>query len=232
MGWNKFMLLAIGVVVCASVYSQKVTVQSHSEKGDGENIEGFITELEGRKAQVAPLWNKFLREFGKSRPGAGFTTISGPALGGTVYPKGILYADLREKGETTTVWLGYREGTWEANDEGIIKREMEKELYGFGVKFYKDQIQGQIDEAQRASEAVVRQQQRLANQSRELTIQLGNNEQEKIKLEQRLEANTLEHAVLLQKLENNKLAQDSVAQAGNQVKKMIEVHKERQNKVN
>ena len=109
---------------------------------------------------------------------------------------------------------------------------MEKELHRFGVQFYKDKIQGQIDEAQRASEAVVRQQQRLANQNRELTIQLSNNEQEKIKLEQRLEANTLEHAVLLQKIENNKLAQDSVAQASEQIKKMIDVHKERQNKVN
>ena len=226
------MLLVVGLAVCSTVYAQQVKVQGHSEKGDGENIEGFIVELEGKKAQVAPLWNKFLRGFGKSRQGAGFTTISGPALGGTVYPKGILYADLREKDERAAVWLGYREGTWEANDEGVIKREIEQALYGFGVKFYKDQIQEQIDEAQRASEAVVRQQQRLANQNRELTIQLGNNEQEKLKLEQRLEANTLEHAALLQKLENNKLAQDSVAQAGEQIKKMIEVHKDRQQKVN
>lgn len=226
------MLFAIGTVVCSSLYAQKVTVQSHSEKGNGENIEGFITELEGKKEQVATQWNKFLRGFGKPRQGAGFTTISGPALGGTAYPRGILYADLKEKGENTAVWLGFKEGTWEANDEEIIKREMEKELHRFGVQFYKDKIQGQIDEAQRASEAVVRQQQRLANQNRELTIQLSNNEQEKIKLEQRLEANTLEHAVLLQKIENNKLAQDSVAQASEQIKKMIDVHKERQNKVN
>lgn len=226
------MLLLIGALVYSCVYAQKVTVQSHSEKGNGEHIEGFIIELEGKKAQVAPLWNKFLREFGKSKQGAGFTTITGPALGGTTYPKGILYADLKEKGESTTVWLGYQQGTWEANDETIIKREIEKELYGFGIKFYKDQIQGQIDEAQRAFDATTRQQQRLVNQNKDLTIQLSNNDQEKLKLEQRLEANALEHAVLLQKIENNRLAQDSVAQAGEQIKKMIDVHKERQNKVN
>jgi len=118
------------------------------------------------------------------------------------------------------------------NDIDIVKKELEKKVYQFGIKYYKDKIQAQIDEAQRAFDATTRQGQRLVNQNKDLTIQLGNNEQEKVKLEERLQANALEHAVLIQKLENNKLAQDSVVQAGDQIKKVIELHKERQGKVN
>jgi len=118
------------------------------------------------------------------------------------------------------------------NDIDIVKKELEKEVYRFGIKYYKDKIQAQIDEAQRAFDATTRQSQRLVNQNKDLTIQLGNNEQEKVKLEERIQSNTLEHAVLIQKLENNKLAQDSVAQAGEQIKKVIQLHKDRQGKVN
>jgi len=44
--------------------------------------------------------------------------------------------------------------------------------------------------------------------------------------------NQLDHFVLLQKIENNKKSQDSVANAGVQIKKVVESHKERQRKVN
>ena len=110
--------------------------------------------------------------------------------------------------------------------------QLEKLVYQFGVKFYRDKIQAQIDEGQQAFDAVVRKQQRLTNQSKDLTIRLGNNEQEKVQLEKTLESNKLENLVLLQKIVNNKKAQDSVALASEQIKKVIELHKERQRKVN
>ncbi|HEY5691703.1 MAG TPA: hypothetical protein VIS49_09620, partial [Cyclobacteriaceae bacterium] len=148
------------------------------------------------------------------------------------YPKGIIYADIKDKGENTEVWLGIKEEDWVVNDMGIVRRDLEKEVYRFGIIYYKDKIQEQIDEAQRAHDATTRQSQRLVNQNKDLNIQLGNNEQEKIKLEERLQSNALEHAVLLQKIENNKLAQDSVMSATEQIKKVIELHKDRQRKVN
>jgi len=61
---------------------------------------------------------------------------------------------------------------------------------------------------------------------------LSNNEQEKTQLEKQLQSNSLEHAVLLQKIENNKKSQDSVVNAGLQIKKVLEAQKEKQKKVN
>jgi hypothetical protein len=113
-----------------------------------------------------------------------------------------------------------------------VNKELEKLVYRFGVKFYRDQIQKEIDEAQQASYAVDKQKQRLLNQNKDLVNKLANNEQQKIQLEKSLETNKLDHFVLLQKIENNKKSQDSVANAGVQIKKVVEVHKERQRKVN
>jgi hypothetical protein len=232
MNRNKFSLAIICFFLSIGTFAQKVTTEKQSLKLNGEECEGFATTLEGKKEDVVISWTKFLKEFGKSKSGATYTSINEPALGGTVYKKGILYADIKAKGESTQVWLGLKEAEWEVNDIGIVKKDLEKEVYRFGITYYKDKIQAQIDEAVRALDATTRQSQRLVNQNKDLNIQLGNNEQEKVKLEERLSANTLEHAVLIQKIENNKLAQDSVAQAGEQIKKVVELHKERQRKVN
>jgi len=51
-------------------------------------------------------------------------------------------------------------------------------------------------------------------------------------LEKALDANKLENLVLIQKIENNKKSQDSVKLAGEQIKRIMELHKERQRKVN
>lgn len=232
MGRNKFEPIAFLLLLSLAAMGQKVTTEPRSQKVNGEESEGFSTTLEGKRDDVAIAWNKFLKDYGKIKQGTSAASISGPALGGTVYKTGTLYADIKGEGESTLVWLGIKDGEWEVNDIGIVKKDLEKEVYRFGIQYYRDKIQAQIDEAQRAFDATTRQSQRLANQNKDLTIQLGNNEQEKVKLEERLQANTLEHAVLLQKIENNKHAQDSVAQAGEKIKKVIELHKERQRKVN
>jgi hypothetical protein len=105
-------------------------------------------------------------------------------------------------------------------------------VYQFGIKFYRDQVQKQIDETQQALDAVEKQQQRSLNQSKDLTIKLSNNEQEKIQLEKSLENNKLENVALKIRIENNKKAQDSLVNVNTQIKKVLEVQKEKQRKIN
>jgi len=81
-------------------------------------------------------------------------------------------------------------------------------------------------------DAVAKQQQRMLNQNKDLTLKLSNNEQEKTQLEKSLEANKLENAALKIRLEKNKKAQDSLVNSTDQIKKVMELHKEKQRKIN
>lgn len=228
---KKFTVL-LAMCITTFAFSQKVTVTKKSDKIKGESAEGYGTTLEGSQEKVAAAWSRFLKDLGKVRSGSDYQFIENPAMGGTVYQTGIVYATANGNEESTSVWMGIKAAEWTVNDIKIVENQLEKLVYQFGVKFYRDKIQAQIDEAVRASEAVTRQQQRLLNENKNLNLRLTNNGQEKIQLEKNLETNKLEKLVLDQKIINNKKSQDSVKLAGEQILKVIELHKERQRKVN
>lgn len=229
----RFSFSVIGLFLMLPLWAQTVTVQKQTAKIRSEEATGFGTELTGKKDAIANAWSKFLKDIGKTKvTGGEYQPITDPVVDGTVYASGILYGTINGTEEKTKVWLGLLEAEWKVNDIEIVNKELEQMVYRFGVKFYRDQIQLQIDEAERAVEAVEKQAQRLASESKTLSNKLTNNEQQKVQLQNALKENELEHLVLEQKIINNKKSQDSLAQTAIQVKKMVEVHKERQRKVN
>jgi len=228
---KKLFFLA-AVLMTTLSFGQKVTVNKKGDKVKGESADGYSTTLEGKKADVATAWSRYIKDLGKVKSGSDYQFVEGPAMGGTVYTSGILYAKSEGSEESGTVWLGYRGDEWTVNDIKIVDEQVEKLVYQFGIKFYRDKIQAQINEAQEALNIVVKQQQRLVTENKSLNTKLTNNGQQKIQLEKSLEANKLEHLVLQQKIVNNKLAQDSVSAATIPIKKVVEMHKERLRKVN
>jgi hypothetical protein len=141
-----------------------------------------------------------------------------------------VYAVVRDKGKGNA-WLGIRASEWPGNTDDLNK-DVEKIVYDFGVNFYREKIQKQIDESNTALQAVEKQQQKLLGQNKDLGTRLENNKSEKIQLEKSLENNKMEFEALNRKIEQNKKNQDSVAVAGEQIKKVIEMQKEKQRSVN
>ncbi|MDZ4714942.1 MAG: hypothetical protein SH819_05680 [Cytophagales bacterium] len=228
---KKFVILVI-VLLAGNAFGQKVSVSKKSERIKGESAEGYGTSLEGKKEDVATAWGRYIKDLGKVKSGVDYQYVEGAAMGGTVYTTGIVYARSGGSAESGSVWLGIKAAEWTVNDIKLVEDQLEKLVYQFGIKFYRDKIQAQIDEAQLALSIVVRQQQRLVTENKSLNTKLTNNELQKIQLEKSLEANKLENLVLLQKIINNKNAQDSVGAATIPIKKVVDMHQERLRKVN
>lgn len=228
----KFCLFFLCLLITATLQGQKVTVAAQKENIKDESIEGYTTELEGKKEEVNSAWIKFLKDIGKVRQSVDPVTISEPTFNGLIFSNGIIYSVVKGSGEKTSVWWGIKPSEWEKSNVNRINNELEKGAYRFGVKYYRDKIQVQIDEAQQALDAVEKQKLRFSNQQKDMAIQLDNNEKEKAQLDKSLEANKLENSQLKVKLENNKKAQDSLKQAAVQIQKIKLLHQERQRKVN
>jgi hypothetical protein len=225
-------LLAVIFCVAGLCQAQTVTSAAQTMRIKGEEARGYGVNLEGKKDDISSAWGKFVKDLGKNRSGGDFITITEVVLNGTAYTKGTLYVKTEGNDQKATAWIGLKETEWNEGDVNGVQKELEKVAYRFGVKYYRDKIQVQIDEAQRALDATEKQQQRLVGQNKDLTLRLSNNDQERVALEKSLENNKLENAALNVRLENNKKSQDSVAQAATRIKEVLNSHKERQRKVN
>jgi hypothetical protein len=226
---SKRFLLILFIAMNFPMLAQSVKVSKETSRIKGESVEGYAVELEGTPEEVTAAYTKYIRSFAKLKMGANLITTSEVVIKGTSY-KSPIYASVTEKGTRSVAWIGLKESEW-SNDAEKVSKEFERMLHDFGVKYYRDKIQAQIDESVRALQAVEKQQQRLVTENKNLNTRLENNEKEKIQLEKSLDVNKLEKLNLLTKIEQNKKSQDSVAVASEQIKKVVEMHKERQKKV-
>ncbi|GHN00260.1 hypothetical protein WSM22_17490 [Cytophagales bacterium WSM2-2] len=228
---NKFTLLL--AFCCSASFAQIVSVKKTSEKVKTDKLEGYSTELEGKYSDVNSQWSKFLKEVGRVKLfSSDPAVVTEPNFNGTVYPKGIVYAHIFENGSLTRVWLGIQPKEWDEKDVEFANKHLEKLTYQFGIQFNRYKVQTQIDETKQASDAVDKQIQKTIGQNKDLTQHLADNEQEKIHLQKSIDANKLENEALKIKLEKNKKAQDSLANASEQIKKVMITHQERLRKIN
>jgi hypothetical protein len=227
---KKFTVLFTMLCFALSTLAQTVKVKKDEARIKGENLSGYAVALDGKSEEVTNSLIKYFKSLGKARQNDGFITLTESTINGTAY-KSPVYGVIKENGSTTTAWIGIKKEEWGGSADNI-SQEIEKLAYEFGVKFYRDKIQVQIDESLRAFQAVEKQQQRLITQQRDLNMRLEDNKREKIQLEQSIENNKLQYEILLLKIENNKKAQDSMVVVNEQVKKVVEANKEKQKKVN
>jgi hypothetical protein len=225
---KKFTLFVIAFITSSCCLAQAVTVKKETTRVKGENTEGYSVALEGKEINNAFV--KYLKGFAKVKQGFDYHTLSEVKINGNTYTSNV-YAFSKENENKAEAWIGIKLGEWTGNDVDDVNKQLEKLLYDFGVQYYKNKIQVQIDESNQALQAVERQQQKLVNQNRDLNMKLEDNKREKIQLEKSLENNKLELETLLTKIDQNKKDQDSVQTANTQIKKVIEMQKDKQNKV-
>lgn len=229
---KKFLILIILGSLVFPLQGQSIKVKKEKARIKGENIDGFEVELPGSYGDIHSDFTRFLKTFGKTR-GNDPINVTGASLG-TSTTTSTMYGVVKEKEKDkfSQAWLGIRKEEWPEGDYDKGMKELEKMIYDFAKQYHQDEVQDQIDESVTALNAVEKQQQRLVTENKNLNTKLEDNKREKLQLEKSLENNKLEYESLLLKIENNTHAQDSVAQAGIQIKKVIESQKEKKKKVN
>lgn len=203
-----------------------------SERVKGNEIGGYTTQLTGTIEEVSSACSKYLKTLGKVKASGGQGQLLAAEVIFTKYTSPI-YATTKKQGEKISVWLGLNPSEWPTPEQAeTAMKDLEKVVYDFGVKFYRDKIQVDIDESVRAQQAAEKQTLRLQNENKNLNSRLDFNQKEKIRLEKLLAENKTEYETLLASIARNKKDQDSVAIATDQIKKMVDIHKDRQGKVN
>jgi hypothetical protein len=221
------MFIVLAGLLPFGAFAQSVVTKKKASRVEGENVTGYEVSLGAREDEVRVSLTKFLKAIGRTRQSGDYITISEPVVGGKKYTQ-TLYAITRSSGNSASAWIGMQSNVGE---ESGLDRDLDKLAYDFGVTFHREKIQTQIDESLRALQAVEKQQSRLVNQNEDLNHKIENNKREKTALEKSLVDNKIELDDLKRKLADNGKAQDSIAVTAEQIRKVVEMHKERQRKV-
>jgi hypothetical protein len=227
---KKVVLLATMLLTYSLGWAQTVKIKKENAGVKNASVAGYIVSLDGTSSEVTSAFVKYLKGYGKVKQGD-LITVSEPTVVGIKYISS-LYGLTQAKDNATTAWLGFDRTTLTKEQISTLDKALEKMLYDFSVQYYRNKIQVQVDESSRAAQAVDRQQQKLINEGKVLGTRLEDNRREKVQLEKSVANNKAEHEALLKRIEKNKHDSDSVAQAGLQVKKVVEMHREKQRKVN
>ena len=212
--------------------AQSVKVKKESARIKNETMEGYGVDLDGSFSDVNAAFVKYIKALGgKVKQNSDYMTLTESSINGknSALP---VFTTTKDKNNTAQAWIGVKISDWPADDLESVNKQLDKTLYDFGVQYYRNKVQAQIDETNRALQAVEKQQQRLTTQNRELNTKLEDNKREKIQIEKSMQNNKLENETLLKKIEKNKKDQDSVSIAGDQIKKVIEAQKVKQSKIN
>lgn len=193
---------------------------------------GRAIDMNGKAEDVNAFLGKYLKEIGKTRTTADYYWVASPLLSETAYDGNVLYAKTNGDDKKTQVWIGIDTAGWRGRSMDKVFAAIEKFTYQFGVRYYRDLVQKDIDQSQQALEATEKQKLKLVSQNKDLNSKVASNDKERARLEASLQNNKLEKAVLLQKLVNNKRSQDSVALVGVQVKKVMDAQVAKQKKIN
>jgi hypothetical protein len=230
-----FKLALFSVALCISLTSlvsaQTVKVKAEQTRIKNDYAHGYEVDLPGSFEEVDEALGKLMKSLGKSKQPENYYAVAEPAIIGRTFTSPV-YGSTKQVGNIISAWIGIKKSEWKDDDAENVSKALEGMIHEFGVTYHRNLIQKQIDESERAAQAVERQTQRLSNQNKSLNTKIANNKQEKIDLEKALVNNKIELETLTKQLEKNKKDQDSVAVAAQQIQKVLEMHRERQRKVN
>ena len=210
--------------------AQTVLVKQETQKIKGVNLYGFTTNIEAPAPEVSSALVRYLKTYGKPKIQDNQITLSETTLSGQVYTK-ALFASSEVKGNGTKAWMGINLKEWAA-DSSVVLSQLEGMVKQFGVNFYRDKIQAQIDEAQKAVDIVDKQQQRTLNEQQNIQQRIESNKREHQQLLKAIQKNRADSAALVIRLQQNKASTDSLKVVSEKVKQALIFQRERQSKVN
>jgi hypothetical protein len=226
---KKFVLIPF-LLVCVMSFGQTVVVKQEKQKIKNDNIYSFSTTLDANAEDVNSALLKFLKNYGKPKQQEDAIVLAECIINGQAFTK-ALYGGTRQANAATHAWIGVNLKDW-ATDSAMVVTRLEAMVKEFGVNFYRDKIQVQIDEAQRAVDIVSRQQQRTLNEQQSIQQKIENNKKEYQQLLKAIQKNRSDSVALVLRLDKNKASTDSLRVVSDKVKQALVFQKERQGKVN
>ncbi len=219
-------LVIIFVTIGVSINAQNISLKATTKRVEGKSRDGFSVVIHDEYETVKGDWLKKLRGISKVKKRRNFYWLAELNLPNLPEQPVEAYTQIGVKDSLANLWIGMKYGDEEGANKDAEK-ELENYLYTYAYEYRKAQIQEQISDAERAAQFASRKHQRLITEEKNLNNRLLDTQNEKTRLEERVSGLILEIEVLMEKIETNKKDQEATYQQLEEIKKVLEGHKNR-----
>ncbi|MFN3403860.1 MAG: hypothetical protein ACK40G_07175 [Cytophagaceae bacterium] len=216
---------------CTISFAQKIKVAESSEVIDKISRTGLYVIIDLDEKMVDKLWEKHLKTYGKTESSKKTYTLNIANISSVSSNPCKVVSKVEGSGKGTKVWWAIDLGTSHvtSSNNSSAYKAAEKILHEFALTCYREDINDQIKEAEKALNSSVKSQEKKVKEGEQLLSDIEKNKKEKANLEQKLKDNADELEKLKKDVEQNKQDQSAAAQEVEKMKKALEVVKQKLN---
>lgn len=214
-------------------FGQKVTVNESTELIEKISRSGLSTVIQLDQKRIQKAWEKQLKTYGKMDYSKGIYTIPVATIPSISSKPCVVTSIVKSTGKGTQVWWAIDMGSEHvtSSSNSAAYRAAEKVLYEFAIQCYRDDVNDQIEEAEKALQNSVKAQEKQVKEGEGLARDVEKNKQEKINLEQKIKQNGEDLVQLQKEIEQNKKDQAAATADVEKMKKALEVVKSKMNQI-
>ena len=226
-------MVFIGLIGSKPVFSQKVSVYETKRNVDGEFRPGMATVILLDQMFVDKLWSRTLKEFGKVSTRKGYLLLEQAIMPQVSANPVKIYATLG-KSATQGIeawWCIVKDGEALTPSKTADYKEAEKLLADFARKCYIEDINKDIEQAEKALMTTVKAYEKKISEGQNLEKQLSRNLADSIVLVQKTMENVSQREQLRKDLNQNGKDQELANQEVEKMRKARDLIREKLNRV-
>jgi hypothetical protein len=211
--------------------AQKIKVSESSETIEKIPRTGQSVIIALDENEVEDLWKKQLKNFGKVESSKGVYSVAIASVPSVSSSPCRITSIVKGSGKGSQVWWTIDLGNSMLTSNSSASKAAEKILHDFAVGCYRDDINNQVKEAEKALAGSVKSQEKEVKEGQDLIRDVEKNKQEKINLEQKIVQNGKDLEQLQKDISQNKTDQGAAAAEVEKMKKAVEVVKQKLNTI-
>jgi len=230
-------ICTLSAVVFLGIYTlvaQTVTIRPVTEFIIDRDLKGIQTVLYIDEKHVTRGWKDFLKEYGKVESPKGTKNVYSVALAkmpNVAFAPVVITSRITASNGAATIFYAIRDGDRFITDTTSSKYPIPRDLlHDFGVRMYREQVNREIEDAQKELDKRIRVNIQLVKKGESLQKDLEQNGKDRISYEEQLVKNQNDSIQLVRDIATNREQQQQTAQALEKQRLMMTTLKESMDK--
>jgi len=229
--FKQIVVLIIAIVGFQSLAAQTYIIKEETQRINNVKYSGVSSLVNGDFDIVEDFWLDYIKEHGKVRRKRNYYQISDFVVKSWTNDTVTYATRIDAKDSLGLIWLAPLGLEFEEDELKMMNADLSKILKLATRGYYVSRVQKRIDQSEDAAIVVSKSHQKLIYDGENLVEDLKSAEELKAELEIRLEETILKIKVLNQQIIDNKAATLQAYEDLEQVKKVIEGHKDSMKKI-